>query len=110
MVETAVHVSEQLSEKGMNVTIVNARFVKPIDTEMLDELAKNHSLIVTMEENVLCGGFGEKVNDYLRLNHAKVETMNIAIPDEYVEHGNVDLLKKEIGIDTESIVERICNR
>ena len=60
-----------------------------------------------MEENVRCGGFGEKVLNCLNDNHKNNEHLNISIPDAYVEHGNVELLKKEIGLDAESIAETI---
>jgi 1-deoxy-D-xylulose-5-phosphate synthase len=61
MVKTAVEVREKLKGKGYNVTLVNGRFVKPIDTAMIEKLSDNHTLLVTMEENVESGGFGEKV-------------------------------------------------
>ena len=68
---------------------------------------KNHTLIVTMEENVASGGFGEKVRDYLGSVGSNAKLVNITIPDEYVEHGNVDILRKEVGIDAETITDRI---
>ena len=91
----------------MHPTLVNVRFVKPIDTETIDRLMENHSVIVTMEENVLCGGFGEKVLTYVQEKNRDVQVISIALPDAYVEHGNVDLLKKELGIDAETIAGRI---
>ena len=69
--------------------------------------AANHKLVVSMEENVASGGYGEKVRDVMGNLKLSPGFIQIAIPDEYVEHGNVDLLKKEIGIDAESIIERI---
>lgn len=107
MVQTAVGVRDALKAEGMDCSLVNARFVKPIDEEMIRRLAKEHDLLVTMEENVLSGGFGEKVMEFVRAENLPCKVMPIALPDEYVEHGNVDILKKEVGIDEESIVERI---
>jgi len=107
MVKTAEEVRNALKEKGMNVTIVNARFVKPVDTDMLDRLSKNHTLIVPMEENVASGGFGEKVADYVITKELKVSVLPVNIPDEFVEQGNVDLLKAQIGIDTDTIINKI---
>ncbi|MBQ8261367.1 MAG: 1-deoxy-D-xylulose-5-phosphate synthase [Lachnospiraceae bacterium] len=107
MVQTAVGVRDALKAEGMECSLVNARFVKPIDEEMIRRLAKEHDLLVTMEENVLSGGFGEKVMEFVRAENLPCKVMPIALPDEYVEHGNVDILKKEVGIDEESIVERI---
>ncbi len=107
MVKTAEEVREKLKAKGKNCTLINARFVKPIDEDMMHELTKKHPLIVTLEENVACGGFGERVRDVLS-DHDGLRILNIAIPDEYVEHGNVELLKQEIGLDADSITEKIC--
>lgn len=103
MVKTAVAVRKQLKEKGYSCSLVNARFVKPIDEEMLAALAVNHRLVVTMEENVASGGFGEKIRTYLDEQEMNMEVLQICVPDEYVEHGNVELLKKEIGIDMDTI-------
>lgn len=110
MVKTAEAVREKLKEKGYQVSVINARFAKPIDEEAVLTACENHKLIVTMEENVACGGYGERVLQCLSAHEKKNAYLNISIPDVYVEHGNVELLKKEIGIDAESIVERICQK
>ncbi len=107
MVKTALAVREALQLKGYACSIINARFVKPIDTEILNEAVKDHSLIVTMEENVASGGFGEKVREYLDESGYQGSLLTISIPDEYVEHGNVDILREEVGIDAYSIQRRI---
>ncbi len=110
MVKTAEAVRESLKEKGHEVSLINARFVKPMDEEALEEACKEHSLIVAMEENVACGGFGEKVLAYLNEKGQKNRFLGIAIPDVFVEHGSVDLLKQEIGLDAESIVEKVLQK
>ena len=107
MVKTAEEVKAQLNREGYKCSIINARFVKPIDEESVKWAAANHKLVVSMEENVASGGYGEKVRDVIGNLKLSPGFIQIAIPDEYVEHGNVDLLKKEIGIDAESIIERI---
>lgn len=110
MVKTALEVRNQLKEKGYSCTLVNARFVKPLDTKMLDALAEKHQLLVTMEENVINGGFGEHVVRYMQEQERQepgVKILNIAIPDAYVEHGNVEILRKELAIDSESVVKRV---
>jgi len=107
MVKEAEKVRDILMEKGYQCSLVNARFVKPIDEEAVSWAAKNHVLVVTMEENVASGGYGEKVRAYMDGLNGTCQLMSITVPDEYVEHGNVDLLKKEIGIDAESIADRI---
>ena len=107
MVKTALAVREAVQLKGYACSIINARFVKPIDTEILNEALKDHSLIVTMEENVASGGFGEKVREYLDESGYQGSLLTISIPDEYVEHGNVEILREEVGIDAYSIQRRI---
>lgn len=110
MVKTALEVRDNLQEKGYSVSLVNARFVKPIDEEMLKEAGRNHTLLVTMEENVASGGFGEKVREYLEVADVKTKMLSITLPDAYVEHGNVEILRKEVGIDTDSIVSKIVEK
>lgn len=107
MVSTGEHVREKLKEEGVSCTLANARFVKPFDKELVDRLAKNHRLIVTMEENVLQGGFGLPVTAYIHEHYPQVKVMNIALPDAYVEHGNVSVLRKGLGIDSDSIIQRL---
>ena len=110
MLITAQDVRDKLKEKGYNITIVNARFIKPVDTDMLDRLSESHRLIVTMEENVLSGGFGEAVCQYYDDTCNDIDVLNIALPDDYVEHGNVDILRRESGVDKDSVVAKILNR
>ena len=106
MVETAVQVRERLKEQGYHVSIVNVRFVKPIDDTMLEETAKEHVLVVPMEEGIKNGGFGEAVAAwYQGTEHLKV--CPIALPDQFIEHGSVELLKKKYQLDVEGITERI---
>lgn len=107
MVKTAHEVRMYLKKLGYPCTLVNARFVKPIDEEMLREMEKEHKLVVTLEENVKCGGFGEHVLDYLHAIGSAARVIQVALPDDYIEHGNVEILKKEAGIDAESIEKRI---
>ena len=107
MVKTALEVRELLKKAGYSCTVVNARFVKPVDEEMLKQLADRHGLIVTMEENIRSGGFGEKILDYYNDIQSELRVMNIALPDDYIEHGSVDLLKEETGVDAQSVYNKI---
>ena len=107
MVSTGEHVREKLKSEGWSCTLANGRFVKPFDEALADRLAKNHWLIVTMEENVLQGGYGLMVTRYIHEHYPHVKVMNIAIPDGYVEHGNVSLLRKGLGIDSDSVIWRM---
>ena len=109
MVKTAEEVRDELKQKGYAVTLVNMRFAKPLDTEMLEKLTDTHKLVVTLEENVISGGFGEHVTEFYSQKQSEVQLINIAIGDTYVEHGNVEILRRETGIDKESIIERIFN-
>lgn len=110
MVKTAEQVRRNLKEIGYSCTLVNGRFIKPVDTDILEELAKDHRLIVTMEENVRSGGFGERVQDYIVDRELPVHVLEITLPDEYVEHGNVSLLYEEVGIDADSVTKRIIEK
>ena len=110
MVKTAEAARRKLKEMGYSCTLVNGRFIKPIDTELIRELCKDHKLLVTMEENVRSGGFGEKVRDYVMDHELPVKVLNIAIPDEYVEHGNVSILYEEVGLDVESVTKRTVEK
>ena len=106
MVKIGEEVCQKLKAEGYKCSLCNARFVKPIDTDMVDK-AVTHKIVVTLEENVLSGGFGEKVCNYMKDKQYTNKLLMVGIPDDYVEHGNVDLLRKEIGIDADSIVARI---
>ena len=108
--KTAEEVQTLLHEKGYRASIINARFIKPIDEEAVLSACEDHDMIVTMEENVLSGGFGEKVLTCLNDHEKQIRCVMAAIPDVYVEHGNVELLKKEIGLDAASITEKILEK
>lgn len=107
MVEIAVEVEEQLNKLGYGCTLINMRFVQPLDVECINQLLKEHDLLVTMEENIIAGGFGERVSSYVTEQGSDRKVIHIGIPNVYVEHGNVDLLKREVGLDKTSIVEKI---
>ena len=109
MVKVAEEVREILKEKGKNCTLINARFVKEFDKELIRELSADHNLLVTMEENITTGGFGERVVDFVNSNKIDLEVEKIALPDMYVEHGNVNILYKDAKIDAESMAERILS-
>ena len=107
MVSTGEHVREKLKNKGYSCTLVNARFVKPFDTVMIDQLCQTHKLIVTMEENVLRGGMGMCITKYIHDNYPKMRVIQVALPDAYVEHGNVTALREMLGIDSDSVIRQI---
>ena len=107
MVEICEGVYEELKEAGIDPTFVNVRFVKPLDTALLDQLAKDHSLIVTVEENVQNGGFGQHVCGYMEEQHSGVQVLPVAIPDCFVAHGSVDSLRAKLELNESAIADRI---
>lgn len=109
MVKTADIVRKNLKEKGYQVSLINARFLKPFDEMTIQKCAKHHRLLVTMEENVLKGGFGEGISCYVSECQLAVHVLNIALPDDYVEHGSVAILQAEAGIDAETVTERVVS-
>lgn len=107
MFEAAAEVRDKLKEQGYCCTLVNARFVKPLDEDMIEELCKKHRLIATVEENVQTGGFGEHVMEYVSRKCRNVKVLPLALPDDYVEHGSIDALRKETGLDVETMTKKI---
>ena len=107
MVKTALAVREALQLKGYACSIINARFVKPIDTEILNEAVKDHSPDRYHGRECSQRGLWRKVREYLDESGYQGSLLTISIPDEYVEHGNVEILREEVGIDAYSIQRRI---
>ena len=107
MVKKAEEVEVLLKDHNIDAGIANARFAKPFDRDYIAGLTDSYDLIVTMEENVVTGGFGQQVQAYLDDIGYKGQVLKIAVPDEFVRHGSVTLLFKELGMDAESITDRI---
>lgn len=107
MVRVAQEVRGRLLDMGCGCSLVNMRFVKPLDEELLRQVAGEHRLIVTLEENVRSGGFGDRVLEYLNDIGAQTRVITIALPDDYIEHGNVEVLRAEACIDADSIFKKI---
>lgn len=95
--------------RTLSVAHYDMRFLKPIDTDILDEVGKNFQKIVTIEDGVIKGGLGSAVLEYMADKGYKPEVVRLGIPDKFVEHGTVAELRKIIGIDAESIAERLIN-
>ena len=107
MVETAWKVREKLKEHAISATVVNARFAMPLDKECVKKLVESHLLLVTMEENVASGGFGEHVAAFLEEERLQIPLLRIAVADDFVEHGSVEELKRALGLDADSVTEKI---
>jgi 1-deoxy-D-xylulose-5-phosphate synthase len=107
MVRTACETAELLKKEGIHPTIVNMRFVKPFDKELLRELSASHDTFVTIEENVRSGGFGERVQDFAESEELPVHVNICAIPDEFIHHAAIGAQRKKAGLDAETIAQKI---
>jgi 1-deoxy-D-xylulose-5-phosphate synthase len=109
-VQIALDAAASLRERGLDPTVCDARFAKPLDRELLHSLAASHELLVTVEENVLAGGFGSAVVEHLSDSGTLAggpAVIRFGLPDRYVTHGKPDLLREEVGLTAERVVERV---
>lgn len=102
MVAPATQVADAL-----DATLVNMRFIKPLDTELLREIADTHDILVTLEENAVAGGAGSAVNEYLATQGYRARALNLGLPDRFVEHGSREQLLAECGLDVPGIESAI---
>jgi 1-deoxy-D-xylulose-5-phosphate synthase len=113
-VSVARRAAEVLAAHDLRPTVADARFVKPLDTELLERLAIGHDLVVTIEENVLPGGFGSAVLEHLEdafsgRAEERAAVLRIGLPDRYVTHGKPDLLREEVGLTGEAVADRVLS-
>jgi 1-deoxy-D-xylulose-5-phosphate synthase len=113
-VSVARQAAEVLAAHDLRPTIADARFAKPLDTELLERLAIGHDLVVTIEENVLPGGFGSAVLEHLEEAFSgraaeRAAVLRIGLPDRYVTHGKPDLLREEVGLTGEAVADRVLS-
>jgi 1-deoxy-D-xylulose-5-phosphate synthase len=112
-VQLALRAAGILGEHDLQVTVADGRFAKPLDTELVRRLAREHELVVTIEENVLPGGFGSAVLEHLEDAFAdpsaRARVMRIGLPDRYVTHGKPALLREEVGLTGEDVAERVLS-
>ncbi len=99
----ALQSAERLYKEGVRVGVVNARFVKPMDEEMLLDLANRYEVFLTVEDNTIVGGFGSGVLEFFARKGVIKRVVNLGVPDRFIEHGNQNLLRKKVGIDAEGI-------
>lgn len=95
--------------KAINATVINMRFVKPLDEEVIEQVAASHELLVTIEENAIKGGAGSAVNEYLTSIKSTRQTLNLGLPDRFIEHGDTALLLAECGLDAAGIQKAILS-
>jgi len=112
-VQVAMRAAGILGEQGLQVTVADARFAKPLDEELVNRLGREHELLVTVEENVLPGGFGSAVLEHLEDSftdpQARARVMRVGLPDRYVTHGKPALLREEVGFTGEAVAERVLD-
>ncbi|OCW97684.1 1-deoxy-D-xylulose-5-phosphate synthase [Alishewanella sp. HH-ZS] len=94
----------QLAADTLNATLVDMRFVKPLDEQLLQQLMRSHGQILTVEDNALMGGAGSAVNEYLMQHHYQGKVMNLGLPDEFIKHGSQQEIYQELGLDSEGIL------
>ena len=99
-----------MEEKGYNPGLVNVRFIRPMDEDLLRELAAKYPLIVTVEENELIGGYGQMVSAFLHKNKYHNDLLSLGISDYFVRHATVAQQREQAGIDADSIVKSIIDR
>ncbi len=107
MVKTAAEARERLKKEGLDISVVNMRFLKPFDTGLLEEALKGHSLFVTLEEGVVTGGFGQAVANWVNNRDNSVKVLCIGLPDKFLEHGSASILKEKYGISADKVAERV---
>lgn len=107
MIPTALAVRGELKDLHYQCSLINARFAKPLDEQLLLSLSADHKLLVTLEENVITGGFGQQVTQFLTDTGQAIKVIQIAIPDQFVEQGSVGRLREETGLDPAFIVKKI---
>ncbi len=110
MVGTALLAADLLQDRGISSTVVNARWVKPLDEEVVVRAAANHRLLVTVEENTVRGGFGAAVLETLSAQGLRADVLNLAVPDEFARHGPIDRLLDDAGLSPEKVASAIAAR
>ena len=105
MLAPSLKVGEEL-----DATVVNMRFIKPLDEDLIIQLARTHELLVTVEENVVMGGAGSAVNELLHRAHCSIRVINLGLPDRHIEHGSPAEMLADCGLDANGIRHTIqCN-
>jgi 1-deoxy-D-xylulose-5-phosphate synthase len=113
-VRVALDAADLLADRGVNATVADGRFAKPIDGELIERLATGHELLITVEENVLAGGFGSAVLEHVEDAFAdrpdeRARVLRIGLPDRYVTHGKPALLREEVGLTGDAVAERVLS-
>jgi 1-deoxy-D-xylulose-5-phosphate synthase len=97
----------KIAAKELNATLVDMRFVKPLDLALIDEIVKNHDVIVTVEDNAIAGGAGSGVNEYILSQGIAIKILNIGLPDSFIKHGTQQEIHQELGLDSKGIIDKV---
>ncbi len=103
LADEAIIAATRLEEKGINVSVINARFIKPLDKKAILSFAKKTKKIITIEEGALHGGFGSGVLELLHDNGVSAQVKRLGIPDTFIDHGSLSLLRKKVGLDSDHV-------
>jgi 1-deoxy-D-xylulose-5-phosphate synthase len=107
MVNYSLRAAEKLTAMGISCEVINMRYIKPLDTAMLDVIASGFSKIITLEENTLMGGFGSGILEYFAEKNYKNDILRVGLPDNFIDHGTQEELHRVLGIDPDGIADKV---
>jgi 1-deoxy-D-xylulose-5-phosphate synthase len=99
----------KIAAQQLNTTLVDMRFIKPLDLTLIDDMVKNHDIIVTIEDNAIAGGAGSGVNEYILSQGIAMKILNIGLPDSFIKHGTQQEIHQELGLDAQGIIDKVTN-
>ena len=99
----------KIAAQQLNTTLIDMRFIKPLDVTLIDHIVKSHSIIVTVEDNAIAGGAGSAVNEYILSQGVAIKILNIGLPDTFIKHGTQQEIHQELGLDSKGIIDKITH-
>ncbi|NBT59028.1 hypothetical protein EBT16_09625 [bacterium] len=109
-VQTALQAQALLKEKGISTASINARFVKPLDEALLTQWIRRSQLVVTLEENTVCGGFGSAVLEMMQQKNLKQDVLCLGLPDQFIDHATPAIQRKLTGLDAAGVLQKILEK
>jgi 1-deoxy-D-xylulose-5-phosphate synthase len=97
----------KIAAQQLNATLVDMRFIKPLDLALIDDVVKSHTIIVTVEDNAIAGGAGSGVNEYILSQGIAIKILNIGLPDSFIKHGTQQEIHQELGLDSQGIIDKV---
>jgi 1-deoxy-D-xylulose-5-phosphate synthase len=97
----------KIAAQQLNATLVDMRFIKPLDSALIDDVVKSHTIIVTVEDNAIAGGAGSGVNEYILSQGIAIKILNIGLPDSFIKHGTQQEIHQELGLDSQGIIDKV---